>query len=341
MDSTAEPETTQAEQEAPVAVADAPDWSAIAEQASQSVVAIQVGVDGQLQGQGSGFLYDDQGHVVTNSHVVAPADTAGGEVLVAFNDGSTVPAQITGRDPNTDVAVLELSQVPDGFAPLPVGDSSAIRVGDPVMALGNPLGLADTVTTGIVSALNRPVTTQNLGEDPSSDDIATTITNAIQTDAAINPGNSGGPLINSQGEVIGVNSSIANLQQGGPSGGQAGSIGIGFAIPITSAVTIADQLIETGTAEHPALGITLTSSSVESGGITRGSAEVGQVDPGSAAEQGGIQAGDHIIAVDDVQINNAISLQALIRSLRIGQDVTITVVRDGQEQQLSVTLQGS
>ena len=223
------------------------------------------------------------------------------------------------------------------MTPLPVGESGAMQVGDPVMALGNPLGLADTVTTGIVSALNRPVTTSNIGENPSEEDVALTITNAIQTDAAINPGNSGGPLVNGQGEVIGVNSSTATLQQPG-SGGQSGSIGIGFAIPISQATNIADQLISTGTAVHPHLGVSITSGEVEAGGISRGSAVVSSVEGGSAAEQAGIQQGDHIIALDDTPVNSSVSLQALVRSKAVGDTVSLTVVRGGQETNVQVTL---
>lgn len=314
-----------------------PDWTTIAAEASKSVVAIQVGVNGQMSGVGSGFVYGDQGYVITNNHVVAAADTAGGEVQVVTNSGAMVTASIVGRDPETDIAVLELDQQPEGVTPLSVGESGAMQVGDPVMALGNPLGLADTVTTGIVSALNRPVTTSNIGENPSEEDVALTITNAIQTDAAINPGNSGGPLVNGQGEVIGVNSSTATLQQPG-SGGQSGSIGIGFAIPISQATNIADQLISTGTAVHPHLGVSITSGEVEAGGISRGSAVVSSVEGGSAAEQAGIQQGDHIIALDDTPVNSSVSLQALVRSKAVGDTVSLTVVRGGQETNIQVTL---
>ena len=296
-----------------------------------------MGVNGQMSGVGSGFVYGDQGYIITNNHVVAPADTAGGEVQVVTNSGAMVSASIVGRDPETDIAVLQLDQQPEGLTPLPVGDSAAMQVGDPVMALGNPLGLADTVTTGIVSALNRPVTTSNIGENPSEEDIALTITNAIQTDAAINPGNSGGPLVNGQGEVIGVNSSTATLQQPG-SGGQSGSIGIGFAIPISQATNIADQLISTGEAKHPHLGVSITSGEVESGGISRGSAVVSAVESGSSADQAGIQQGDHIVAVNDTPVNSSVSLQAIIRAQAVGDTVTLTIVRGGSETNVQTTL---
>nr|WP_272902380.1 trypsin-like peptidase domain-containing protein [Brevibacterium daeguense] len=328
----------QEEQENPgEATIETPDWTKIAEQASPSVAAIQVGMNGEISGLGSGFVYGDQGHVITNNHVVAAADAPGGEVQVVLSTGATVNAQIIGRDPETDIAVLDLEQQPEGLTPLPVGQSSELEVGEPVMALGNPLGLADTVTTGIVSALNRPVTTTNIGENPTEQDVALTITNAIQTDAAINPGNSGGPLVNGTGEVIGVNSSAATLQEPG-SGGQGGSIGIGFAIPIYQATNIADQLISTGEAKHPHLGVSITSSEVEFNGISRGSAMVSSVSGGSPAEQAGIEDGDHIIAVNGTAVNSAVSLQAIIRSQAIGDTVTITLVRGGQQMDLQATL---
>jgi putative serine protease PepD len=153
-----------------------PDWTQVAEDTSESVMSIQVGTDGQLQGLGSGALYDDQGHVITNNHVVAPADTPSGEISVTMKNGETTKAEIVGRDPSTDIAIIKLEQVPDGVKPLVVGDSKKLSVGDPVMALGNPLGLADTVTTGIVSALDRPVSTENIGEDASSQEKELTIT---------------------------------------------------------------------------------------------------------------------------------------------------------------------
>ncbi|MBD8021076.1 trypsin-like peptidase domain-containing protein [Brevibacterium gallinarum] len=324
-------------QNTPQRTQETPDWAAIADTASKSVAAIRVGVNGEVRGLGSGFVYDGAGHIVTNNHVIAAADTPGGQVNVVFNNGDTVEADIAGRDPETDIAVLKLRQSPEGLTPLPLGDDSQLRVGDPVMALGNPLGLADTVTTGIVSALNRPVTTENIGEDAEDPQGALTITNAIQTDAAINPGNSGGPLVDGNGKLIGVNSSAATLRDSQQSG-QAGSIGIGFAIPVAQAKNIADQLIQNGTAEHAALGVAVQDSQVDHNGIARGAAKVTEVQGGSAAEQAGIQADDEITAVNGTQVNNAVALQALIRSHAVGQTVKITVVRGGQEQEIDTTL---
>lgn len=314
-----------------------PDWTEVAKQTSESVVSIQVGTSGQVQGLGSGSLYDDQGHVITNNHVVAPADTPAGEITVTMKNGETTKAEIVGRDPSTDIAIIKVEQVPDGMKPLPVGDSKKLSVGDPVMALGNPLGLADSVTTGIVSALDRPVSTENIGEDATSQEKEMTITNAIQTDAAINPGNSGGPLVDGNGSFIGVNSAAASLSQAGE-GQQSGSIGIGFAIPASQAVMIADQLIANGKAQHPFLGITLTDGQINSGGITRGSAKVQSIQSGSPAEKAGFKDGDDIVAVGETKVNNAIALRALVRAQPVNSPVEFTVIRGGQEQKLDVTL---
>ncbi|TGD32004.1 PDZ domain-containing protein [Brevibacterium sp. S22] len=313
-----------------------PDWTQVAEKTSDSVMSIQVGTRGQVQGLGSGALYDEQGHVITNNHVVAPADTPDGEIAVTMKNGETTEAKIVGRDPSTDIAVIKLEQVPDGVKPLVIGDSKKLTVGDPVMALGNPLGLANTVTTGIVSALDRPVSTENIGEDASSQEKEMTITNAIQTDAAINPGNSGGPLVNGDGQFIGVNSAAASLSQG--EGGQSGSIGIGFAIPANQAVMIADQLISSGKAQHPFLGITLTDGHINSGGISRGTAKVQSVAGGSPAAKAGIKDGDDIVEVAGTKVNNAIALRALVRAQPVNTPVEVTVVRGGKEQKLDVTL---
>ncbi|GAA1931655.1 hypothetical protein GCM10009689_08710 [Brevibacterium antiquum] len=314
-----------------------PDWTEVAKQTSQSVVSIQVGTNGQVQGLGSGSIYDDQGHVITNNHVVAPADTPSGEIAVTMKNGGTMKAEIVGRDPSTDIAVIKLDQVPKDAGPLPVGDSKKMKVGDPVMALGNPLGLADSVTTGIVSALDRPVSTENIGEDASSQEKEMTITNAIQTDAAINPGNSGGPLVDGDGNFIGVNSAAASLSQAGE-GGQSGSIGIGFAIPASQAVMIADQLISSGKALHPFLGITLTDGQINSGGTTRGSAKVQSVQSGSPADKAGFKDGDDIVSVGGTKVNNAIALRALVRAQPTNSPVDFTVIRGGQEQTLKTTL---
>ena len=202
------------------------------------------------EGSGSGFILDDQGHILTNSHVVAQA-ASGADITIVFDDGSKQEAKVVGRDAAYDLAVIEADT---GSRPsLALGDSDQVVVGDPVIAIGAPLGLQGTVTTGIVSAVNRPVSAgvQNRN-DPA------TYINAIQTDAAINPGNSGGPLVDIQGRVIGINSAIA--QAPGPFGsGAAGNIGLGFAIPSNQAGRTAEALIAKGVAEYPVIGVSLTS----------------------------------------------------------------------------------
>lgn len=303
------------------------------------MVAIQVGQNGQVNSLGSGFVYqpkqDGKLYIITNNHVVANGDTAGGQVQAIFRNGATVDTQIVGRDPETDVAVLQMRDQPRDIKALAVGDSNALKVGEPVMALGNPLGLADTVTTGIVSALNRPVATSNPGQQNQNS--VATVTNAIQTDAAINPGNSGGPLVNGAGKVIGVNSAAAALP-GTAEDGQAGSIGIGFAIPIAQATWIADQLIQTGSARHAFLGVEITSGEVSQNGVTVGSATVTAVEKGSPAAQAGLRENDHIVAFDNTPVNSPVSLQALTRSKKDGEQVVLTVVRGGKPTSVTVTI---
>ena len=310
-----------------------PDWTQVAEKTSNSVMSIQVGTRGQVQGLGSGALYDDQGHVITNNHVVAPADTDG-EIAVTMKNGETTEARSSARSldryrrhqARAGARRCETAGHRDSKKrPSATGDGP-----------GQSLGLANTVTTGIVSALDRPVSTENIGEDASSQEKEMTITNAIQTDAAINPGNSGGPLVNGDGEFIGVNSAAASLSQS--EGGQSGSIGIGFAIPANQAVMIADQLISSGKAQHPFLGITLTDGHINSGGISRGSAKVQSVAGGSPAAKAGIKDGDDIVEVAGTKVNNAIALRALVRAQPVNTPVEVTVVRGGKEQKLDVTL---
>jgi putative serine protease PepD len=331
--------TTDNTAESQSATVETPNWTKISQDASKSVVAIQVGKNGQLSGLGSGFVYKDRGHVITNNHVVADAAGPGGEVQVVFTNGDTVGAKIVGRDPLTDIAVLAIADKPKDIAPLNVGDSGSLKVGQPVMALGNPLGLADTVTTGIVSALNRPVaTSQNDDPQSRSQDSETTISNAIQTDAAINPGNSGGPLVDGAGRVVGVNSAAASLNAGAGSSGQSGSIGIGFAVPINQATSIADQLISTGSAKHPFLGVTIVNGTVKQGGIGRGAANVESVQGGSPAAKAGLRKGDSIIAADGTPVNSNVSLQALVRAHGTDRPMELTVIRGDSTRQVSVKL---
>ena len=311
--------------EAPVSSSSdgAPDWEAVTDAVAPSVVAIQT-----QNSEGSGVVIDDKGHVLTNNHVVAGAEND--IVQVSLADGRLYEATIVGTDPTTDLAVVQIKEAPDNLKPASLGTSEDVVVGDPVLAVGNPLGLANTATTGIVSALDRPVSAS--GEDGST----AVVTNAIQIDAAINPGNSGGPLFNSQGQVIGITSSIATLSGG--MGGQSGSIGLGFAIPVDLAANIADQLIADGTAEHAFLGVSMTDGTATSDGVTRRGAEVVEVTPGSPAAEAGLKPGDVIVAIDDDSVNGAESLTAHVREKDASQKVQLTYVRDDETKTVDVTL---
>lgn len=318
----------------------APDWTAVAKAVGPSVVSIDVRLNNG-EAAGSGVIIDDQGHVLTNNHVVEGAGS--GSITVALADGRTYNASIVGTDPSTDLAVIKIQSAPSDLTPITLGNSGNVTVGDPVMAVGNPLGLSGTVTTGIVSALNRPVTTtgseQNQSPFGSQTNGSTVVTNAIQTSAAINPGNSGGALVNSKGELIGINSSIAQLGSSGPfSSGQSGNIGIGFAIPVNEAKAIATQLIGKGHADHAFLGVNARNAVVTDGAAKRAGAEVMQVVPDTPAAKAGLKQGDVIIAVDGARIDSSTALVAQVRALQVGQQVTLTVVRDGKRQDLPVTL---
>ena len=277
--------------------------------------------------------------MLTNNHVVAGAQ----QLTVTLADGRTYEAEIRGTDPSTDLAVITVKNAPSDLTPIAIGDSDKIAVGDPVMAVGNPLGLAGTVTTGIVSALNRPVTTQaeSDGSQAGPNGQAqgsgeTVVTNAIQTSAAINPGNSGGALVNASGQLVGINSAIASL--GSSSGGQSGSIGIGFAIPVNEATSIAKQLIDSGTATHAYLGVTPQDGSASDGSATRAGAEVTSVGDGTPAAQAGLKVGDVIIAVNGERVESADSLVGHVREKSTGDKVTLTVLRDGTSIEVSATL---
>ncbi len=321
--------------------ASAPDWTATASVVSPSVVSITA-TSGQGGGQGSGVVIDKT-HVLTNNHVVAGAQ----KLTVTLSDGRTYDAEVRGTDPSTDLAVITVKNAPGDLTPIAIGNSDKIAVGDPVMAVGNPLGLAGTVTTGIVSALNRPVTTQ--AESPAPSDGSqldpngqqqsageTVVTNAIQTSAAINPGNSGGALVNAGGQLIGINSSIASL--GSSSGGQSGNIGIGFAIPVNEATSIAKQLIEKGVAAHAYLGVTPQDGSASDGSATRAGAEVTSVGEGTPAAAAGLEVGDVIIAVNGKPVESADSLVGHVREKTTGDQVTLTVLRDGKSIEVKATL---
>ena len=325
--------------------ASAPDWTATAKAVAPSVVSITV-TSGQTGGQGSGVVIDNQGHILTNNHVATGAG-ANATISVTLNDGRTYDAKIVGTDPSTDLAVLLLNNPPSDLVPMSIGDSSQVVVGQPVMAIGNPLGLSGTVTTGIVSALDRPVTTQaaespqgQQGQLPGTQQQQTAsdsvVTNAIQTSAAINPGNSGGALVTADGKLIGINSSIASL--GSSAGSQSGNIGIGFAIPVNEAKSIADQLIATGTAQHAYIGVSAGDTTVTDGNSKRQAALVKSVSQGTPAAQAGLQAQDAVIAIDGKPIDSSEALVANIHEHKVGDTVTITVIRGSQKQDIKVTL---
>jgi putative serine protease PepD len=340
---TAQTGSSAATSAAPVLQADAsaPNWAVTAAAVSPSVVAIKV-TSGQGGGQGSGVIFDTKGHILTNNHVVT-AGGAGSQISVTLNDKRTYDATVVGTDPSTDLAVIALTNAPNDLKAIALGDANILKVGDPVMAVGNPLGLAGTVTTGIVSALNRPVTTspqetsdpfgqqQQSAADP-------VVTNAVQTSAAINPGNSGGALVNASGQLVGINSAIASLGSSGGSSSQSGNIGIGFAIPVNEARSIAEQLITSGKATHAYLGVSSKDGVVADGSAKRAAAVLTNVRSGTPADNAGLQAGDAIIAVDGNSIDGSLSLVAQVRERSVGDKVTIKVVRDGQAKDVTLAL---
>jgi putative serine protease PepD len=317
------------------ATAPAPkSYAAIASRVLPSVVSINVTGQAQ-QDTGSGIILRSDGYILTNNHVVSAA-TSGGSVSVVFNDGRSATARIVGTDQEDDLAVLKVART--GLPAATLGSSSGVHVGDPVLAVGSPLGLSGTVTAGIVSALDRPVDTtadqQSINPfDPQSAPTTTTVINAIQTDAAINPGNSGGPLVNASGAVIGINSAIAST--GNSIGGQAGNIGVGFAIPIDQAQVIAQELISTGHASHPLLGVSLADATGSSGVAL---ARVQAVTAGGPADRAGIQVGDIIVSIGGQQTQGADAVIAAIRSHQPGDSVKVVVTRNGVRHTFQVTL---
>ena len=315
------------------------DWTDVASAVSPAVVTIQA-QGASSGGTGSGVVYDAQGDIVTNYHVIASA-LGGGQIQVTLADGRLYSAEVVGHDKTTDLAVIRLDNPPSNLTVARFASSANLEVGAPVMAIGAPLGLSNTVTTGIVSAVNRPVEV-SVDEDSSSQDSTQAssdlvVTNAIQIDASINPGNSGGPLFDATGAVIGINSSIKSLSSS--SDGQAGSIGLGFAIPSDLVVSIADQLIASGSASHGLLGVTVRSATTTIGADTYVGAEVQDVSAGSGASAAGIRAGDVIIKVEGQEVSGAKQLIGYVRRYKAGDTVTMTIVRDGQTQDVSVRIQ--
>lgn len=292
----------------------------IAAKALPAVVSLAVRGNTE-QGTGSGFVIRSNGYILTNNHVVEAAAT-GGSITVSFQDGTTADATIVGRDTSYDLAVVKVDK--SNLPVLPLGNSNNVVVGDTAIAVGSPLGLSGTVTAGIVSALNRPVTAGGTGGGETS------FINAIQTDAAINPGNSGGPLLNAGGEVIGINSAIATL--GGGQGQQGGSIGVGFAIPVNQAKITAEQIIRTGTSTKPVIGVTLDL------GFAGPGVRISQVTPNGPAQSAGVRSGDVVTQIDGRAVNGADEFIVAIRAKQPGDTVTLTIDRNGSTSEVTVTL---
>jgi putative serine protease PepD len=301
----------------------------VAQSVLPSVVMIDVsGPDGE--GSGSGIILSQDGKILTNNHVVALAGSSG-ELTVAFNDGSHAKAKVLGTDPLTDTAVIQAEGV-DNLRPATIGHSSSLQVGQGVVAIGSPFGLDATVTSGIVSALDRPVNVGQVSQGLSA------VYPAIQTDAAINPGNSGGPLVNLSGEVVGIDAAIQTATNG-TGEGEPGSIGLGFAIPIDEVLPIAQEMIKGETPTHARLGIGVEDAATGTGAQITDGAKISQINNGSAAANAGLRSGDVITKVDDHLITSSNGLVAIIRSYRPGDRVTVTYERGGDTHTVQVTLE--
>ncbi|MGW3516812.1 S1C family serine protease [Streptomyces hydrogenans] len=326
--------TTVSSGEAPASFKREPGTvAAVAAKALPSVVTIQAksgGTQGE-GGTGTGFVYDQEGHIVTNNHVVASA-AEGGTLSATFSDGRTYDAEVVGRAEGYDVAVIKLKEAPKGLKPLPLGDSDKVAVGDSTIAIGAPFGLSNTVTTGIISAKNRPVASGDGGGSNS-------YMSALQTDASINPGNSGGPLLDAAGAVIGINSAIQSTG-GGYGQSQAGSIGLGFAIPVNQAKAVAEQLIKTGKPVYPVIGATVNMNDKGEGAriADQGAGGTEAVTPSGPAAKAGLKPGDVITAFGDHPIDSGPSLISEIWTHKPGDSVKITYERGGKTAQTTVVL---
>jgi putative serine protease PepD len=299
--------------------------TAVAQQLLPSTVQISAEFEGEAGGAtGSGFVLDRQGHVITNNHVVEDAAEGDGPIEIVDQDGNRYDAEVVGRSPVYDLAVLFAAKATK-LRPASLGASRVLRVGDGVVAIGSPLGLSSTVTAGIVSALDRPVTTGDSATDSS-------YINAVQTDAAINPGNSGGPLVDLKGQVVGVNSAIATT--GGGFGSESGNIGVGFAIPIEQVRITADQILRTGEARYPVIG-----AQVQTGGGGQGEgARIDEVNPDTPAQEAGLRKNDVVTAVDGERVTDGIALIVAIRTHQPGETIEFTIERGGTERTIRITL---
>ncbi|MFE4826182.1 trypsin-like peptidase domain-containing protein [Streptomyces sp. NPDC056672] len=307
--------------------------AAVAKKSLPSVVTIEAQGGNGEGGTGTGFVYDKEGHILTNNHVVASAAN-GGDLTATFSNGDKYDAEVVGRAEGYDVAVVKLKKAPPGLTPLPLANSDQVAVGDSTIAIGAPFGLSNTVTTGIISAKNRPVASGD-GSGASNSYMS-----ALQTDASINPGNSGGPLLDSRGAVIGINSAIQSAGSGGLGQSQAGSIGLGFAIPINQAKNVAEQLIETGQPVYPLIGATVTMTEGGEGATISPQGEGGTpaITPNGPAAKAGLKAGDIITKFNDTPIDSGPTLIGQIWTHKPGDKVTLTYIRDGKESTAQVTL---
>ena len=294
------------------------DGSVASVAAAVQPAVVELSVKGaQSAGTGSGFVISSDGYIITNNHVAGIG--ADGQITVTFADGTSEKGKLVGANAGFDLAVVKVDRT--DLPTVPLGSSADLQVGEPVVAIGSPLGLSGTVTSGIISALNRPVTAGGEGE--------TAFINAIQTDAAINPGNSGGPLVNMQGEVIGVNSAIATM---GSLGGEAGSIGLGFAIPVDVAKRISKEIIQTGTSTTPVIGVQLDMTFTDDG------AKIATVTEGGPSQAAGVEVGDIVTKIDGSPVADATALIVAIRSHAPGDTVTLTIDRGGKTVTVPITL---
>ncbi|WP_237773478.1 trypsin-like peptidase domain-containing protein, partial [Streptomyces luteocolor] len=306
----------------------------IAAAALPGVVTLHVSGD-SAQGTGTGFVLDGKGHILTNNHVVEPAGT-GGAITVTFSGGETAKAEVIGRDAGYDLAVVKVSGV-RGLKPLHLGNSENVQVGDPVVAIGAPFDLANTVTSGIISAKERPITAG--GEKGDGSDIS--YVDALQTDAPINPGNSGGPLVDSKARVIGINSAIRSADDGSdPGGGQAGSIGLGFAIPINQGKRVAEELINFGRATHPVIGVTLDTEFTGDGAriADKGKNDGPAVNRNGPGDKAGLKPGDVITEVDGHPVHSSDELIVKVRAHRPKDRLELTVERGGADREVTLVL---
>ncbi|MEU2675530.1 trypsin-like peptidase domain-containing protein [Streptomyces sp. NPDC007107] len=305
----------------------------VAASALPSVVTIDAQSGDGEGGTGTGFVYDKEGHILTNNHVVASAADSG-QLTATFSNGKKYDAEVVGRAQGYDVAVLKLKKAPEGLTPLALGDSDKVAVGDSTIAIGAPFGLSNTVTTGIISAKNRPVASGDGSSNKNS------YMSALQTDASINPGNSGGPLLDAGGAVIGINSAIQSTSGGGVGQSQAGSIGLGFAIPVNQAKNVAEQLIKTGQPVYPVIGATVTMEEKTGGAVIsdEGAGGTPAVTPNGPAAEAGLKAGDVITKFNDTTVESGPTLIGEIWTHKPGDKVTLTYKRDGKTATAEVTL---